>query len=95
MLDTNENQKKANPKLSRRQVLRLTGTLAAGGLLAACAPPAAPAAPVAEATKAPAAAPAEATTEAPAAASSTGVNVSIMYGRGEFSEDEQKTILPN
>jgi len=93
----------ATPKpirLSRREMLKLSGILTAGGLLAACAPAPATEAPKAEATKAPeptatpepTKAPEPTATPAPTTAPPppVGGNVVVMHFRHELTEDEEK-----
>ena len=78
--------KSSSKRLSRREMLKLSGALGAGSLLAACAPattPAPTAAPTAAAIST------EAPTAAPTAAPAQGV-VTIMHQRNELSEDQQK-----
>jgi len=81
-------QKRSSLRLTRREMLKLSAAMAAGGLLAACAPP-----PAAE----PAEAPAEAGAEAPAAmeapAAAAEGHVVLMHKRAEFSEEEEAQFL--
>ena len=86
-------------KLSRREMLKLSGVFAAGSLLAACAPqapaPAAPAAPAAKAepTKAPEAPKAEPTKAAtPAAAGAQRVELWTGFGQGRMADAENGAV---
>jgi multiple sugar transport system substrate-binding protein len=72
-------------RLTRRELLKLSGTLAAGGLLASCTP-AATEAPATEAPEETEAAPEE--TEAPPPPAPEG-EVRIMHMRHELTEDEE------
>jgi multiple sugar transport system substrate-binding protein len=77
-----------NKKLSRRDVLKLSGPLVAGALLAACTTPEATEAPVTLPTAPPTEAPVTPPTEAPVAKPIEGTVV-FMHRRKEFSEEEQ------
>ena len=77
--------------LSRRQVLKLSATLAASAVLAACAQPSTPtSAPTVAATAAPTLAPTVAPTVAPAAIQGT---VTVMRNKGELTDAEMKPLL--
>jgi len=80
-------QKKSPSRLTRREMLKLSGALGAGSLLAACAPATTPA-PTSAPVPTEAGAPTEAPTTVPTAAPVQG-NVVVMYRRGELSEAEE------
>ena len=71
-------------RISRRDILKLSGTLVGGALLASCAP--ATTATQAPATESPAEPTAAPVTEAPAAKPVSG-HVVVMHHLGEFTED--------
>src|SRR5688572_26218359 len=73
-------------RLSRRDMLRLSGTLVGGALLAACAPATEAPAPVAEPTEKPVEPTAAPVTEAPVAKPVSG-HVVVMHLLTEFTED--------
>ena len=77
---------KSFKKLSRRDVLKLSGTLAAGALLAGCGAPEATEAPVEKPTEAPVEPAQPAATEAPVAKPVEG-HVVVMHFLHEFTED--------
>jgi multiple sugar transport system substrate-binding protein len=81
-------------RLTRREMLKLSGALAAGSVLAACAPQATPE-PAEPPAEAPTEAPVEVATEAPVEAPTEAPpapmegNVVMMHQRNELSEDEE------
>jgi len=81
-------QKKSSSRLTRREMLKLSGALGAGSLLAACAPATTPAPTTAPVVPTEAGQPTDAPTAVPTAAPVQG-NVVVMYRRGELSEDEE------
>jgi multiple sugar transport system substrate-binding protein len=83
-------QKRSSLGLTRREMLKLSAAMAAGGLLAACG-----AQPTPEPTEAPAAALTEAPTEAPTSAPPPAAagHVVLMHQRNEFSEEEEAQFL--
>lgn len=85
-------QKRSSLRLTRREMLKLSAAVAAGGLLAACG-----AQPTPEGTEAPAEAPTEApaATEAPTVAPPPAAegHIVLMHQRNEFSEEEEAQFL--
>ncbi len=77
-------------KISRRDLLKLSGTFVGGALLASCAPAATPA-PVEQATEKPAEPTAEPVKQEPTAAPVTG-HVVVMHFLHEFTEDHVKAF---
>lgn len=90
-------QKKSSSRLTRREMLKLSGALGAGSLLAACAPATTPAPTTAPVVPTEAGQPTDVPTAVPTAAPVQG-NVVVMYRRGELSEDQEaqfETDNPN
>jgi multiple sugar transport system substrate-binding protein len=82
-------QRKGSLRLTRREMLKLSAAMVAGGLLAACAPQATPEPIEAPAAEAPTA------TEAPEAAPPPAAerHIVLMHQRNEFSEEEEAQFL--
>lgn len=80
--------KSSSKRLTRREMLKLSGALGAGSLLAACAPATTPAPTAVPPTSAPASTAVPAPTEIPTAAPPQG-EVTIMHQRNELSEDQE------
>lgn len=81
--------KSSSKRLTRRELLKLSGALGAGSLLAACAPATTPAPTAVPPTSAPANTAVPAPTAVPTQAPPQG-EVTIMHQRNELSEDQQK-----
>ena len=82
-------QKRSSLRMSRREMLKLSGAMAASGLLAACVAPQ----PAPEPIEAPAEAPEAAEAPVEAAPAPVEGHIVLMHQRNEFSEEEEAQFL--